>query len=40
MLENSFTGVVQTGRFGAHMKIELLEDGPVTIWLDSKDKNY
>ena len=40
VLENSFTGVVQTGRFGAHMKIELLEDGPVTIWLDSKDKNY
>ena len=40
MLENSFAGDVQTGRFGSHMKIELSEDGPVTIWLDSKDKNY
>ncbi|QQA43661.1 D-aminoacyl-tRNA deacylase [Pelagovum pacificum] len=25
---------VQTGRFGADMKVELLNDGPVTIWLD------
>lgn len=27
---------VQTGVFGADMKVELLNDGPVTIWLDSK----
>lgn len=27
--------VVETGIFGADMKIELLNDGPVTIWLDS-----
>lgn len=26
---------VSTGRFGADMKIELLADGPVTIWLDT-----
>ncbi len=26
---------VQTGRFGAHMEVELVNDGPVTIWLDS-----
>jgi D-tyrosyl-tRNA(Tyr) deacylase len=26
---------VQTGRFGAHMEIELVNDGPVTIWIDS-----
>ena len=25
---------VQTGRFGADMKVELLNDGPVTIWLE------
>lgn len=25
---------VETGRFGADMKIELLNDGPVTIWMD------
>ena len=28
---------VQTGVFGADMKIELLNDGPVTIIIDSKD---
>jgi len=29
---------VATGIFGADMKISLLNDGPVTIWLDSKNK--
>ena len=29
---------VQTGVFGADMKVELLNDGPVTIILDSKRK--
>ena len=29
---------VQTGEFGADMKIELLNDGPVSIWLDTKAK--
>ncbi len=28
---------VETGRFGADMKVDLLNDGPVTIILDSKD---
>ena len=27
-----------TGTFGADMKVELLNDGPVTIWIDSKNK--
>ncbi len=27
---------VQTGAFGEHMKIELVNDGPVTIMVDSK----
>ncbi|NLW09191.1 MAG: D-tyrosyl-tRNA(Tyr) deacylase [Firmicutes bacterium] len=26
---------VATGVFGAHMQVELVNDGPVTIWLDS-----
>ena len=26
---------VATGRFGAHMAVRLINDGPVTIWLDS-----
>ena len=25
---------VQTGEFGAHMKVGLINDGPVTIWLE------
>ncbi len=29
---------VSTGEFGADMKVELLNDGPVTIFIDSKDK--
>ena len=29
---------VQTGRFGADMKIELVNDGPVTILIDSKNR--
>lgn len=27
---------VEGGVFGAHMEVELLNDGPVTIWLDSE----
>ncbi|MBP7862775.1 D-tyrosyl-tRNA(Tyr) deacylase [bacterium] len=29
---------VETGRFGADMKVSLLNDGPVTLILDSKEK--
>ncbi len=29
---------VKTGRFGADMKVELLNDGPVTICIDTKNK--
>ena len=29
---------VPTGHFGADMQVELLNDGPVTIWMDSKNK--
>ena len=27
---------VATGEFGADMQVELVNDGPVTIWIDSK----
>jgi len=27
---------VSSGRFGADMKVELVNDGPVTIWVDSR----
>lgn len=29
---------VETGSFGAHMSVQLLNDGPVTIIIDSKNK--
>ena len=29
---------VQTGRFGANMKVDLLNDGPVTIIIDTKNR--
>ncbi|MCF8224721.1 MAG: D-tyrosyl-tRNA(Tyr) deacylase [Bacteroidales bacterium] len=29
---------IVTGDFGAHMEIELVNDGPVTIYLDTKQK--
>jgi D-tyrosyl-tRNA(Tyr) deacylase len=29
---------VATGRFGAEMEVELVNDGPFTIWLDSADR--
>lgn len=27
---------VETGRFGAHMKVRLVNDGPVTFWLEAR----
>ena len=29
---------IKSGIFGADMKVELLNDGPVTIWIDSRNK--
>ncbi|WP_029270588.1 D-aminoacyl-tRNA deacylase [Flavobacterium sp. KJJ] len=37
-LEKEFNKKVQTGIFGADMKVSLLNDGPVTIIMDSKNK--
>lgn len=37
-LENQISTKVQTGEFGADMKVELLNDGPVTLIIDSKSK--
>lgn len=30
---------VATGEFGADMAVSLVNDGPVTIWMDSTDRN-
>lgn len=37
-LENKLGKPVQTGEFGANMQVGLINDGPVTIWMDSKTK--
>lgn len=37
-LEKDLGKKVQTGEFGADMKVELLNDGPVTIIIDTKQK--
>jgi D-tyrosyl-tRNA(Tyr) deacylase len=37
-LTKMFGKPVQTGEFGADMKVHLVNDGPVTIWIDSKVK--
>ena len=37
-LERLLHREVKTGRFGADMKVALVNDGPVTIWIDSKNK--
>jgi D-tyrosyl-tRNA(Tyr) deacylase len=37
-LEKDLDKIVQTGQFGADMKVELLNDGPVTIIIDTKNR--
>lgn len=37
-LQSEIQGKVVTGEFGADMKVELLNDGPVTIIIDTKNK--
>lgn len=37
-LEIDLNKNIFTGEFGGDMKVELINDGPVTIWIDSKNK--
>ena len=39
-LEKEMGKPIQTGRFGADMKVRLLNNGPVTIVMDSKNKDF
>ncbi|MEY4333898.1 MAG: hypothetical protein RLZZ196_2641 [Bacteroidota bacterium] len=39
-LEKEMGKPIQTGRFGADMKVSLLNNGPVTIVMDSKNKEF
>ena len=36
----NYSGSVAAGRFAANMEVELVNDGPVTLLLDSKQKNF
>jgi hypothetical protein len=39
ILQNAtFKEKVPTGEFGADMKVALINDGPVTIWIDSRNR--
>ena len=37
-LESELSATIQTGQFGADMKVALINDGPVTIIIDSKNR--
>ena len=37
-LEKDLGKKIFTGKFGADMQVSLLNDGPVTIWIDTKNK--
>lgn len=37
-MELDFGKKIQTGEFGAMMEVILINDGPVTIWMDTKNK--
>lgn len=39
-LETATSKKVERGIFGADMQVSLINDGPVTIWLDSKNRDY
>ena len=39
-LKKNFTGIVESGIFGADMQIHAVDEGPVTIWIDSQNRDY
>lgn len=38
VLESKINNPLKTGQFGAHMSVEIHNDGPVTIWIDTNQK--
>lgn len=38
LLEKELNKTIATGKFGADMQVELINDGPVTILMDTKNK--
>ena len=39
-LNEDLSAPIQTGKFGADMKVSLVNDGPVTIIMDSQNKDF
>lgn len=37
-MKNKILNGVSSGQFGACMQVDLINDGPVTIWIDSKSR--
>jgi D-aminoacyl-tRNA deacylase len=37
-LEQDLGRPVVTGEFGAHMQVALVNDGPVTLWMDTRNR--
>lgn len=37
-LANDLGKIIHTGEFGADMNVDLINEGPVTIWIDTKNK--
>ncbi|MDB5198096.1 MAG: D-tyrosyl-tRNA(Tyr) deacylase [Chitinophagaceae bacterium] len=37
-LANDMGKIIHTGKFGADMKVHLINDGPATIWMDTKNR--
>ena len=40
ILSREFKGRLESGRFGENMVVDVREDGPVSIWLDSHERAY
>lgn len=40
VLSDVFSGPVATGEFGAMMEVSLINDGPVTLMIDSKERGF
>jgi D-tyrosyl-tRNA(Tyr) deacylase len=38
LLAAQHCGPVAAGKFGAHMEVSLINDGPVTIWIDTRER--
>lgn len=38
LMKQEYSGKVEAGEFGANMQVKLINDGPVTIIIDSKNK--